>query len=481
MFENRPRPRLPVPITTITYDLRSGRVLPSAGQDARGDTGPADRPPGALQYARSASGARAWTQQTDPALFIGVAGLHVQAHGVELSCPAEVCSSGVGGVWWRGSGDLLFLRSAGSQGGGGDALYHWNVDHEPAPRLLLETDDALSGCQVAGDQLYCAAEGARAPRRIDAVDLRTGTRRTIYDPNPDFPVARLGAVSRLRWRIDAQSATYADLVLPPDHRAGDRHPLIVVQYDSRGFLRGGTGDEVPIFLLAARGYAVLSFQQPTFLPSALRAHDFATFQHANMDDFAGRKFLVAALQGGIDAAIALGVVDADQIGLTGLSDGAITAQFLLAHRNRFKAAALSTCCDDPSTAMFSAGLNYRDMVLASGYPAPGKDKTGFWTNYSIAVNAADMRTPLLLQIPDREYRLALESYNSLQLAGGPVDMYVFGDERHIKWHPTHKFAVYRRVIAWFDFWLRDRHASDLVDAVELARWDALKVAMAKAP
>ena len=38
--------------------------------------------------------------------------------------------------------------------------------------------------------------------------------------------------------------------------------MVVVQYDTRGFLRGGTGDEYPIQAFANRGYAVLSFRRP---------------------------------------------------------------------------------------------------------------------------------------------------------------------------------------------------------------------------
>lgn len=481
MFEDRPRPRLPLPITAFAYDLNSGQILSQGGYRESAEADGLGKPAAALLYARSVTGARAWTQQSDPSLFIGPARLHVAVQGRELSCPPDLCASGVGGLWWIGPTELLFIRSAGSQGGGGDALYLWNISRNEGPKRLLLTNDALFGCQLANTRLYCAAEGARVPRHVEAIDVRSGARHLVYDPNRGFPTARLGTVTRLRWRIGAESATYADLVLPPEHRSGEHHPLIVVQYDSRGFLRGGTGDEDPIFVLAAHGYAVLSFQQPGFLPAALRAHDFAAFQHTNMAGFAGRKFLAAALQGGIDAAIARGVIDVNRIGLTGLSDGAITAQFLLAHPNRFKAAALSTCCDDPSIAMFSAGLSYRDMVLASGYPAPGKDKRGFWQSYSVAVNAAQMRTPLLLQVPDREYRLALETYNSLQLAGAPVDMYVFADERHIKWHPAHRLAIYNRVLAWFDFWLRGRAAPSLADPEELARWRLIKAAVPNTP
>lgn len=49
---------------------------------------------------------------------------------------------------------------------------------------------------------------------------------------------------------------------PLDYEPGKRHPLIVTTYRSGGFLRGAVGDEFPIQLFAARGFAVLDFDAP---------------------------------------------------------------------------------------------------------------------------------------------------------------------------------------------------------------------------
>src|SRR3546814_5155407 len=50
--------------------------------------------------------------------------------------------------------------------------------------------------------------------------------------------------------------------MPAPSRPSKPYPLVVVQYDTRGFLRGGTGDEYPIQALAASGFAVLSVSRP---------------------------------------------------------------------------------------------------------------------------------------------------------------------------------------------------------------------------
>jgi dipeptidyl aminopeptidase/acylaminoacyl peptidase len=184
--------------------------------------------------------------------------------------------------------------------------------------------------------------------------------------------------------------------------------------------------------------------------------------------------IVAALEAGVDTVIRRGVVDPARIGLTGMSDGATTTQFALNHSRRFAVAAISSCCDEPS-GLFVAGPAYGEATLDWGYPRPGPGHAAFWAPMSIAARAADWRVPLLIQVPDMEYRLGLEALEAFRLSGAPVDAYVFADEHHMKWHPGHKLAVYERSVAWFDFWLRGIADDDPVRVPEIARWRAMKV------
>jgi len=471
LSDDRPRPPLPIPYETIVVDVASGATVPTGPESSPKPDVPG-RPANALQFAQS-GGNSAWTARGDSGLF-SPASLHVAIDGHEIVCPASLCADHVGGFWWTGSGDLLVLRAGSPANGGLSALYRWRAPREAAPVRLLETGDALFGCQMTGAGLICARETPVQPRRLVSVNVATGTVATLFDPNPEFARVRLGSVRRLSWTNKLGMRTYGDLVLPPDHRPGERHPLVVVQYQSRGFLRGGTGDEYPIHLLATRGFAVLSFQRPGQLPAAAAARDLVAMQRINIAGMAERRAILSSLEAGVDAVLALGVADPDRIGITGLSDGAVTVQFALAQGTRFRAAAISSCCDDPGTSLASAGLGYRDDVIAWGYPPPDAPDSGFWRGYSLAANADRMRTPLLIQVPDAEYRLALETYSALDYHGAPVDMFVFPDEHHVKAHPAHRLAIYQRNLAWFDFWLRDRLSSDPDRQQDMKRWQALR-------
>src|SRR4029079_9628081 len=112
---------------------------------------------------------------------------------------------------------------------------------------------------------------------------------------PEFAGLAMGKVRRLRWTADQGARSFGDLVLPPDHRPGTRHPLIVVQYTTLGFLRGGTGDEYPIEALAARGFAVLSVERTE--PLGLHvARSNAELVHLGVSGFAERHRVLGSLE-----------------------------------------------------------------------------------------------------------------------------------------------------------------------------------------
>ncbi len=472
LFEEKPRPALPLPMTVSAFDPDRGmlRVLPSSQADVL-RSGAEGRPRGVRHFASTRRG-RAWTAPDDPRHIFAPSRLHVEVEGRALACPDAICASHVGGIWWVGE-ELLILRGGSPEDEGRYSLYGWRIGTEPAPSLRFSTDAALLGCILGDTALLCARETATEPRHLARIALADGRVTRVFDPNPEFSGVALGSVERLSWSNPQGMRTYGNLVLPRFHRSGERRPLIIVQYQSRGFLRGGTGDEYPIHLLAERGFVVLSVQQPAGFAATSAAHHIDDLQRINIAGWAGRRAITSSLHAGIDAAIARGGIDPSRIGITGMSDGATTTQFALNTSQRFRAAAVSSCCDDPSW-LFVAGPAYRDAVLAWGYPRQSTDDNDFWKPMSLARNAQSMRTPLLIQVPDAEYRGALETVSALEQHGAPVEMYVFPDEYHVKAQPAHRAAIYERAIDWFRFWLMDRRPAPGTRDAELARWERMR-------
>lgn len=426
-------------------------------------------PPDAELTAASRTGQTAWSA---PRSLLPVQ-KHVwvrTAAGKIAECSSSLCSGKLTNLWWtRSDAALLYVRREGwasAQTG----VYRW----EPGlpPRRVLLTDDVLVGCEPSADALVCLIEGSTTPRHIERIDTMTGARSVLFDPNPEFARLRLGSVERLRWRNAHGFETLGDLVLPPGY-SGGRLPLIVVQYSTRGFLRGGTGHDYPIQLFASRGYAVLSFQRPKDYGELTRTQDIKTFFRADMRNFADRWSVLSSLERGVQRLIDRGIVDQRRVGLTGLSDGAVTVQFALLHSRMFAAAAASSCCLDRDAMVWPTAA-MADLYRAAGYPPLRSPAPAFAKGYFVSASAGRIDTPLLIQASDREYLGGLYAVTALREAGKPVDLYVYPDEYHLKWQPAHRLATYERSLQWFDFWLRDREDSAPIDSAQYERWSAWK-------
>lgn len=395
--------------------------------------------------------------------------LAIQAHGRLVSCDAVECG-GARNPWWA-SGNVRFLRYEGWKNSE-TAIYQWAPGTARVHRLY-RTEDLLLGCVPSDGGIVCLREGARQPRRLERLDPASGQRNIIFDPNPEFANLPLGHVERLRSTNSFGLPSFADLVLPIGYVPGKRYPLVVVQYSSRGFLRGGTGDDYPIQAFANRGFAVLSIDKPA--PVGMKAApDYVEADRINLKDFADRRSVLEAVEAPVRLLIARGIADPARIGLTGLSDGASTVQFALLHSSLFSAYAISSCCWDTSMPV-RVGPGAAKQFATMGYPVTTDDSAAakaFWRQIAISPNARIVTAPILAQVPDDEMWGALQSFTALREQRRPIDLYVFPDEHHVKWQPAHRLAVYTRSLDWFDYWLNGAKATNR--AFEVAHWEALR-------
>lgn len=388
-------------------------------------------------------------------------------------CSAPACRGGLSGVWWLPGGEgLVFLRREGWDKGR-TAFYHWAGKAGSAPVRLWTSEDVFLGCTAFQSRLLCSRENATTPRRVTLIDMQTGKVSDVFDPNPEFAKISLGKVERLYWRNNLGLEVRGDLVLPPDYRKGTRLPLVVVQYNSNGFLRGGTGDEYPIHALAAKGIAVLSIERPapvvSLHPEVKTPDQMLSVFHK---DWAERKSMQSAIEVGVKAAIDRGIADPQRLGITGLSDGSSAVRFALINSNLFKVASISTCCVDENALIYNGPAVQRQFE-AMGYAGPGGNLE-FWKPYSLALNAGRMNRPLLMQLAEDEYVAGLNTFTVLRSAGQPVEMFVFPGDHHRKWQPAHRAAVYARNLDWFQFWLQDKEDPDPAKQPQYKRWEAMR-------
>lgn len=472
---DQPLPTAPHPLEYVHWSLRDGTRQAASAQEVAllAPVRPAAVPPNARMFAAGPGGAAAWAEPKQAGQIMSPSQLVLtDPQGRRVTCVQAMCA-GARRLWWASDGRTLYAVLVNGWAKSQSRILTWRVG-DPAPREVLATDDMLIGCAKPGREIVCAREGTTRPRRLVAIDPHSGRERLIYDPNPEFARLKIGPAQRLRFRNAYGVESYADLVLPPDHRPGQRHPLVVVQYLSYGFLRGGTGDEFPVQALAGRGFAVLSFNRPDFVPSALQAGNETASMAANRKDWIDRRNVQSSLELALQSAIETGTVDPDRMGISGFSDGASTVQWALINSALFKVAALGSCCEGFEAYPLAAGPSFERIGRDIGYRFFEPGAAEFWKPMSLLLNADRINTPILIQTGDSEYESGLDVFAAFRQRGTPIELYVLNDEGHIKWQPAHRLAIYQRSIEWFEFWLMGRMDCDPAKAAQYKRWLAMK-------
>lgn len=472
VLSNRPIPKEGLPYSYTALDLASGTTRPATAIERAALDAPSPRTP-RTDAASPAASPDAWLSTMGSAELIPVARPAARASdGRPTHCLAQSCANAIGPVWKTADGKTVRFLHREGWANNLTSVHEWNLASGRV-RRLYQTKDYLADCQPLGDDLLCAREQSLVPRHLARLDLRRSRAVTVFDPNPEFARLALGKVERVFSRNALGFQSFADLVYPVGYQPGRSYPTIVVQYISRGFLRGGTGDEFPVQLYANAGYAVLSVNRPVSVGLDGTAKSADEVNAKNLVDFAERRSILSSVEVALNALIQRGIVDRNRIGITGLSDGSSTVQFAALHSKLFAAGAVASCCSDPmQDAVF--GPNTAAMLNRIGWPRLIDDAPAFWSQISIARNARKMRFPLLLNSPDDEYLSTLQGYTALRQAGSPVDMFVFPDEHHIKWQPAHRLAVYERSLDWFNFWLKRELPPSGRRLAEARYWQTLR-------
>lgn len=432
----------------------------------------------------SKSGPVAWLENVEPGKYAGYQPplvVHaIAADGTEVRCDAAECIGLIQApVWGVGGEEIYFMRREGVnhlQRG----LYAWRPETN-ALRTILKVDDLIEDCEQGMGKLVCLHESSISPRKIVVIDPSNGSIETLVDPNPEFHHFAMTLVEKLEWQGASGVDAAGHLVYPLGYEAGKRYPLVIVQYRSRGFLRGGTGDETPIHPLAANGFFVLSFDRPVKHDAAAMIGDFAEVERQNWgDDLWERTSALSALETIIDQLDDRGLIDRHRVGITGLSDGAETVWYAMIHSKYFAVASTSSGGWSPSWYyLLNRAMRERYFKRSAELSPPGMGGDDRWRRIAPEFHADTIDTPVLVQVSDHELVASAAVIGSLMDAGKPIDAYVFPNEYHVKWQPKHKSAVYYRTIDWLNFWLRGVEDSNPDKAAQYERWRALKRAKAE--
>ena len=386
-----------------------------------------------------------------------------------VRCVAKACvNKPITDIVWRPESDeVIFTVTAPDNG---QSIFRWNVV-SGVVRPMVHSRGQVGGggrwepgpCGVSFKALVCVAAEADRPPRLERIDLESGQRSVLFNPNMTLArdMAASVPVHPISW-TDAQGTRFTGQFYPATAKGREPPPLFITYYRCSGFLRGGMGDEWPLATLAEDGVAALCINA-----APLREDAVERFEQ-------GR----AAVESVTEYLASRGDIDPARVGMGGLSFGAEVAMWTAMNSRVPCAISVSNPVFSPlgrllfslwGDAQFSRLRRY--WQLGSPEETPKR-----WRLLSPSYDIERVRVPVLMQMSEREYSFSLD-YTVPLIRAYRADVYVFPNEPHQKFQPKHKQAAYERNLDWFRFWLQGYEDSSPSKKAQYDHWREMKEAV----
>ncbi len=371
-------------------------------------------------------------------------------------------------------------------------LYLMNADGSGAHSLTAGLDQSIEAVYWAGNsQLYVAYDD-HGKKRVARVGL-DGTVRTVADgltggthydrpyTGGEFTVSKGGRVAYTSGSTDAPADLWVDgkrltdlnanwlsakslapvrklpvaapdgrsidawLVTPPGLKPGQRAPLILEIHGGPNSAYG-PAFSTDVQLYAAGGYAVL-YTNP-------RGSTSYGEEFANLIDRAYPGTDYDDLMASVDAAIADGVADPNNLFVTGGSGGGALTAWIVGKTDRFKGAATQK----PVVNWISEALTMDMTTFTSRYwfdKKPWEDPMSYWQRSPLSL-VGNVKTPTLVIVGGEDYRTpvseAEQYYAALQIRGVPTALVKVPGASHggLTARPSQSAAKAAAILAWFD-------------------------------
>lgn len=273
-----------------------------------------------------------------------------------------------------------------------------------------------------------------------------GKTRRLTNLNANLLEAKaLASVRKIAVTAPDGRAIDAWLATPPGRQPGQKVPLILEIHGGPNSAYGPSFSS-DVQLYAAAGYAVL-WTNPR--GSTSYGAEFANLIDKNYpsqdyDD------LIAS----VDAAIADGTADPDNLFVTGGSGGGVLTAWIVGKTNRFKAAATQK----PVINWTSEALTMDATLFTSRYwftKKPWEDPMSYWNRSPLSL-VGNVKTPTLVVVGGEDYRTPVSEseqyYAALQIQGVPTALVKVPGASHggLAARPSQSAAKAAAILAWFD-------------------------------
>jgi dipeptidyl aminopeptidase/acylaminoacyl peptidase len=387
-----------------------------------------------------------------------------------VACQAALCTGkAITAIQWRRHSNEVLFTVTDPHEGKAQSIFRWDVTTGIVHPVVHSTGllngggrFQSGGCGVSFEVMVCVDADADRPPRLAKFDLATGQQQVLFDPNAALALdmAEKTTSRLLRW-TDAKGQEFTGEFFPAQHAGSGLPPLFVNYYDCRGFLRGGLGDEWPFASLAEEGISALCINTAPYRLDAVERYGLA----------------LSAVESVVDLLAKRGEIDRTKVGMGGLSFGTENTLWTAMKSDLLTAASVTSVGMSRNYYLFSSMRGEAfSRELRKFWQLGAPDETPErWRLLSPAANLDTIKAPILMQMPEQEYVIALD-YAVPLIRSQRADLYVFPNEPHQKFQPRHKLAAYERNLDWFRFWLQGYEDPSPAKREQYAHWRAMKAA-----
>jgi dipeptidyl aminopeptidase/acylaminoacyl peptidase len=292
-------------------------------------------------------------------------------------------------------------------------------------------------------------ESSVNPPEVVRIDLRTGRHTRLTSFNVEMAERTDWRAPEHFWFVSSRGDSIHNmLVLPPNFDASRRYPLLVLMHGGPHTMwRDQFHLRWNYHLLAEPGYVVLL---TNYTGSTGFGERFA--QAIQLDPLAGP---AQEINEAADEAIRrYSYIDASRQAAAGASYGGHLAYWMAGVTDRYRTLVAHAGAINMESQWGTSDIIFHREVNFGG---PMWERGGVWTTQNPILNAANFRTPMLLTVGERDYRVplntTLEAWSVLQRLQVPSRLIVFPEENHWILNAENSRFFYREVKEWLARWL----------------------------
>jgi dipeptidyl aminopeptidase/acylaminoacyl peptidase len=271
----------------------------------------------------------------------------------------------------------------------------------------------------------------------------------ITDFNPQIKSWRLGKVREVEWKNSKDGLIRRGVVItPPGYKAGNLYPTIVNTHPGDTPWWAGLHAKWWAWgqLLASNGYVV-------FLPNTRGVTGEGWKLNGEIGHWGGMAY--QDLRDGVDYLVEQKIADPNRLGIGGWSNGGFMTEYAITRTTRFKAAVAEAGHSDMFSLYGTSDIHAGMRVNNQASPYYNRKQ---YDDDSPITFIRNCRTPTLLLhgVNDRGVPVgqAYEFYRGLKDVGVETELVVYPREGHNIQEYAHQLDIQRRVVAWFDKYLK---------------------------